>query len=124
VISFFGGELPPFWQNVMEKENAVTNSLIFVQKLQKMNKIAENRHDCYYMKGCLRLFYFNIFEYRQIWLNILMDDRHLSNITKLKKEKHWNFRGSDFRRSDSCYQQVGQTDIIRSAHGNNRNLVK
>jgi hypothetical protein len=94
----------------MDKENAVTNSLIFVLKTPKKNKIAKNRHNCYNIKGCLRLFYFNIFEYCQIWLNVLMDDRHLSNITKLKKKKHWNFRGSDFRRSHSCYQQVGQTD--------------
>jgi hypothetical protein len=115
-----------FWQNVMEKENAVTNSLIFVQKTPEMNKIAKkNRHNCYNIKGCLRLFFFNIFGYCQIWLNILMDDRHLSKHHKIeKKKKHWNFRGSDFRRSDSCYQQVGQTDKIRNAHGNNRNVVK
>jgi hypothetical protein len=113
-----------FWQNVMEKENVVTNSLIFVQKTPKINKIAQNRHNCYNMKGCLRLFYFKKFEYCQIWLNILMDDCHLSNITKLKKKKHWNFGGSDFRRSDSCYQQVGQTHKIRNAHDNNRNVVK
>jgi len=27
------------------------------------------------------------FSYRQIWLNGLMDDRHLSNITKLEKKR-------------------------------------
>jgi len=38
----------------------------------------------YNMKGCLRFFLFSYFEYCQIWLNIHMDDCHLSNITKLK----------------------------------------
>jgi hypothetical protein len=37
----------------------------------------------YNMKKCLRFFYFYIFEYHQIWLNILMDSQNLSNITKL-----------------------------------------
>jgi hypothetical protein len=40
-----------------------------------------------------------IFSYRQIWLNGLMDDRHLSNITKLeKKEKNTDLM-TDRRRS-------------------------
>ncbi len=90
--SILVANLHHFWQNVMEKKNAVTNSLIFVQKTPKMNKIAQNRHNCYNMTGCLRLFYFSIFEYRQIWLNILRDDCHLSNITKLKKEKTLEFQ--------------------------------
>ncbi len=42
------------------------------------------------MKGCSRFCTF-IF-YRQIWLNILINFCHLSNITKLKKaKKHYNF---------------------------------
>ncbi len=35
----------------------------------------------------LKIFMFSYFEWHQIWLNILMDVHHLSNITKLKKEK-------------------------------------
>jgi len=34
--------------------------------------------------NCL-FFKISYFEYHQIWINILMDDRHLNNITKLKK---------------------------------------
>jgi hypothetical protein len=74
----------------MEKENAVTNSLIFVQNTpQKMNKIAKNRHNCYNIKGCLRLLYFTIFEYRQIWLNIfLWMIATLEQHHKIEKEKN------------------------------------
>jgi hypothetical protein len=98
-----------FWQNVMEKENAVTNSLIFVQKTPKMKKkIAEKSPQLLQHERVLKIvLLYNIFEYRQIWLNTLMDDRHLSNITKLKKKKTLEFQR--FRGSDSCYQQVGQT---------------
>jgi len=35
----------------------------------------------------LKIFYLSRFEYRQNWLNILMDVSHMSNITKLKKKK-------------------------------------
>jgi hypothetical protein len=39
------------------------------------------------MKGCLKkIFLLSYFEYHQYWLNILIDDCHLSKITKLKKK--------------------------------------
>jgi hypothetical protein len=39
------------------------------------------------MKGCLKkIFLLSYFEYRQHWLNILMDDCHSSKITKLKNK--------------------------------------
>jgi hypothetical protein len=38
------------------------------------------------MKRCLIfIFLFSYFEYIQIWLNVLMDDHHLNDITKLRK---------------------------------------
>jgi hypothetical protein len=37
------------------------------------------------MKGCF-FFLVSHFEYCQIWLNILVDDHYLSNITKLEKK--------------------------------------
>ncbi len=36
-------------------------------------------------KRVLKIFQLSQFEYCQIWLNILMDNCHLSNITKVKK---------------------------------------
>jgi hypothetical protein len=44
------------------------------------------------MKGFLRIFLLSHFEYCQNWLNILMHDTNLSNITKLKKLKIKNFK--------------------------------
>jgi hypothetical protein len=38
------------------------------------------------MKGCFKISLLSHFEYCQIWLNILMDECHLRNITKLKKK--------------------------------------
>ncbi len=35
----------------------------------------------------LKLFYFHILVYSQIWLNCIMDDRQFSNIANMKKEK-------------------------------------
>jgi hypothetical protein len=40
-------------------------------------------------KKIILKFKISYFEYCQIWLNTLMDDHHLSNITKLKKKKPW-----------------------------------
>ncbi len=35
----------------------------------------------------LKTFYFHVFQYLQIWLNILMDDRHLNNHHKIGIKK-------------------------------------
>jgi hypothetical protein len=44
-------------------------------------------------KGASDFFYFHILNITKIWLNILVNYPHLSNITKLKKKKHWGERG-------------------------------
>jgi len=42
-------------------------------------------HFAYITKIVYGLFLISYFEYRQIWLNVLINDQHLNNITKLKK---------------------------------------
>ncbi len=62
----------------------------FWKKLPNIITIAYN------MKMCLRFktfFLRSYFEYRQLCLNVLMDDCHLSNITKLTKKKHRESHG-------------------------------
>ncbi len=46
------------------------------------------------MKGCYIYIYIYIyyFEYHQIWLNILIDDCHLNNITKLENNNNNKFK--------------------------------
>jgi len=70
------------WRIFLKKEYSVANSksLFFNHfaktKSPKISTIAYN------MKGCLR-FSISYHKSRHIWLNILMIDCHLSNITKL-----------------------------------------
>jgi hypothetical protein len=52
--------------------------------MAKITTIANN------MKGVLKNFLLSYSEYCQIQLNILMDERHMSNITKLGKKKKKN----------------------------------
>jgi hypothetical protein len=40
--------------------------------------------------GVLKEFQLPYFEYFQIWLNIIMDDHHLNNITKLRQNNNNN----------------------------------
>jgi hypothetical protein len=49
-------------------------------------KIAKNFHNCLRYENMLKIFLLTYFEYDQIWLNMLMDHFHLSNITKLKNK--------------------------------------
>jgi hypothetical protein len=48
--------------------------------------IAKNCHNCLQYERVLQIFLLSSFEYHQIWLNILVNYPHLSNITKLKKK--------------------------------------
>jgi hypothetical protein len=67
-----------FKKNILEKE---------IKKKKIKTKIIKNFHNCLYnMKGYLKIFLLSYFEYRQHWLNILMDDCHSSKITKLKNK--------------------------------------
>jgi hypothetical protein len=49
-------------------------------------KIAKSCHNCLQYESMLKIFLLSYFEYREIWLNMLMDHCHLSNITKLKNK--------------------------------------
>ncbi len=49
-------------------------------------KILKKISTAYYMKKVFNSFLLSYFGYCQIWLNILMDHHHLSNITKLKNK--------------------------------------
>jgi hypothetical protein len=51
------------------------------------NFFAKTHHNCLQYERVLKIWYFHIFEYLQIWLKILMSYHHLSNITKLQKTK-------------------------------------
>jgi hypothetical protein len=80
-----GGEFSPFCKNILKK-NILSQIPCFLKN--NSTKIIQTSI-AYYMKRCLRLLYFHILNrYCQLWLNIFMDDCHLSNVTKLKKN-HW-----------------------------------
>jgi hypothetical protein len=77
---FFCGEFSPFClKNNFEKVNILSKNSCYARNSPKIGTTPYN------MKGCLRIFVPFTFHYRQIWLNILMDDCHLSNNTKLEK---------------------------------------
>jgi hypothetical protein len=62
---------------------------------QDWTKISEKSSDFYAlfkqvvknMEGCLNFFYFHIWAYSQIWLNLPMNDCHFGYITKLTKKR-------------------------------------
>jgi hypothetical protein len=96
---FFWGKFSPFeknifWNNIPAE---IPCSLIFKTFsnfwIKKMVKICHNHLQC---ERVSMLFYF---EYCQFWLNILLDDHHLSDVTKLKKSKlklySWCFKNSN-----------------------------
>jgi hypothetical protein len=49
---------------------------------QKLHNFCHNFGSHY--EGVLKISLLSYFEYCQIWLNLLLDDSHLSNITKLE----------------------------------------
>jgi hypothetical protein len=67
----------------------VIHSLFFERK-SPINEIIiffgwpKTNHNCLQHERVLKIFLLSYFDYCQDWLNILMDDHQLSNITKLK----------------------------------------
>lgn len=57
-------------------------------------------HNCLQYEIVLKIFLLSHFEYWQIWLYILMDDWHMSKITKLKKNHCFGSVGLFFHISD------------------------
>jgi hypothetical protein len=63
-------------------------------------KIAKNLHNYLQYERVLKIFLLSYFLCRHIWLNILKDDCHLSNMTRLEKRKsHSDFFPLFFVRS-------------------------
>jgi hypothetical protein len=52
-----------------------------------LNKFVKNCHNCLQYERVIKIFYFRIFDITNIWLNIFVDNPHLTNITKLTKKK-------------------------------------
>jgi hypothetical protein len=82
------------WQNFailqklfLKKEYSDTNSLFLKKKsCQKKEFLKSTKicHNCLQYERVLKEFLLSYSEYCQNWLYILMDNGHLSNITKLK----------------------------------------
>jgi hypothetical protein len=53
--------------------------------LKTKKKILKIHHNCLQHERVLKIFVLSNFECHQICVNVLMDDCHFSNITKLKK---------------------------------------
>jgi hypothetical protein len=51
-----------------------------------LKNFSQNRRNYLKHEKMLKIFRFSYFKYHQIWANILMDDHHLGNITKLEGE--------------------------------------
>jgi hypothetical protein len=49
-----------------------------------LKKKSQNRPNYLKHEKMLKIFQFSYFKYHQIWADILMDDHHLGNITKLE----------------------------------------
>jgi hypothetical protein len=54
------------------------------KKFNYLQKSSNFYHNCLQYDKVLKIFLLSYFEYCQIWLNILLVECHLSNITKLK----------------------------------------
>ncbi len=65
--------------------------------MEKKKRFTKNCYNCLQHERLLKIFYFHTLN-SQTWLNILMDDCHLSNIQKLEK-KFWCY---SFNLSTSC----------------------
>jgi hypothetical protein len=79
----FCGEFSPFCEISFETGIFCHKFSWFLKKIFQKKEILLQLPTI--RKGALE-FWPWYFEYHQIWLNILMDDYHFSNITKLKKE--------------------------------------
>jgi len=71
--------------------------------LKTKKKILKIHHNCLQHERVLKNFVLSNFECHQICVNVLMDDCHLRNITKLKKtntasgRSHMNFSGTHLK---------------------------
>ncbi len=74
-----------FVENFSHFEEMFFCKRIVCQKFPLFFFIAKNHCNCLKYE---KVFFFNFshFEYCQIWLNVLVDDHHLANITKLEKQ--------------------------------------
>jgi hypothetical protein len=80
-----------FVKNILEKEYFVTNSRFFLggktSFIKKSNLFVRKLQNFVTIPWVLKIYFLlSIFGYRQFWLNVLMNDCHLSNITKLKNK--------------------------------------
>jgi len=74
-------------KTVLKKEDSITNCLCFLKKVWGKKKQRRFYKFVIICESVLQILFTFIFEYNQIWLNILLnDDHHLSNITKLGKK--------------------------------------
>ncbi len=78
-------------KSIFLKKNPLLEIPCFLEKKkpQKENwkKITKNCQNYLQHERMLKNFLLSYFEYCQIWLSILMDDCHLSNVTKLGEFK-------------------------------------
>jgi hypothetical protein len=91
-----GGEFFPFFGKIyFGKKNIIFAISLFIWGTQFARKRKENPKEpsklsqlpTIYMNGCLRFSTFMFLNIAKFWLTILMEDhRHLTNITKLKKQ--------------------------------------
>jgi hypothetical protein len=61
--------------------------IIIIKNLVKFFFLLKNDQNYLQYNMVLKTFYFHVFQYLQIWLNILMDDRHLNNHHKIGIKK-------------------------------------
>jgi hypothetical protein len=83
-----------FVKNILEKKTFCYKFLFFWEKNLQKKRTSKNHPKLSQLLTTWNLatldFLISYFDYHQIWLNILVDDCDLSNITKLKwKRNHW-----------------------------------
>jgi hypothetical protein len=76
-INFICGENSPICEIYILRKYSVTNSPFFFEKIIAKKKTKKKiRQNSPQHKRMLKIFLLSHFEYCQIWLNILVDDRH------------------------------------------------
>jgi len=83
-----------FEKQILKYEYSAANSLFLKKKMVRKRffnfKIIKNCDNCeQYI--VLKIFYFHILNIAEMWLNIFMNDHHLSSIAKLKKKHQVTF---------------------------------
>jgi hypothetical protein len=87
MIFFFYDCLPFCKKKTVKKGYSDTKSL---KKSPQNIKFFAKNHNCLRHERVLKIFLLSYFEYHQFWLNVLMDDHHLSNIAKYYFLKKFN----------------------------------